>query len=64
MHLDGNVAITEDEKVEALRLMPVPTLSRDVAKEYTMSATESSGEQLVIHGRMMQERALLPNFSA
>ena len=61
--LDGNGVITEEDKVEALRLMPVPTLSQDVIQECAMSTAEHSGEQLVIRERMMQERALLPKFA-
>ena len=38
----------EDEKVEALRLMLMPTLSRDVIQKYAISTREHSGEQLVI----------------
>ena len=49
--------------VDALRLMPVPTLPLDVVQEYAISATERSGEQFVVNERMMQERALLPKFA-
>ena len=61
--LDGDSVITEEEKVEALRLMPVPTLPLDVVQEYAISATERSEEQFVVNERMMQERALLPKFA-
>ena len=53
----------EEEKVEALCLISVSMRSRDVIQEYTMSTTEHPGEQLVIHERMMQDRALLPKFA-
>ena len=49
--------ITEEEKVKALHLMPVPTLPLDAIEECTMSTTEHSGEQFVVRKRMMQERA-------
>ena len=61
-NLDCNGFITEKDKAKALRLMPVPTLSRDVIQEYAMSTMEHSGAQLVIRKRMMQEWALLPEF--
>jgi hypothetical protein len=46
--LDSDGVIMEEEKVEALRLMPVPTLSRDVIQKYAMSTREHSGEQLIV----------------
>ena len=46
--LDSDGIIMEEEKVEALRLMPVPTLSRDVIQKHAMYTREHSGEQLVI----------------
>ena len=46
--LDSDGVIMEEEKVEALRLMPVPTLSRDIVQKYAMSTREHSGKQLVI----------------
>ena len=51
------------EKVKALRLVPVPTLSRVVIQEYAVTTMEHLWEQLVIRERMMQERALLPKFA-
>ena len=41
--LDSDGAIMEEEKVEALRLMPVPTLSRDVIQKYAMSVGALGG---------------------
>jgi hypothetical protein len=61
--LDGGGVITEEEKVEALRLMPVPSLSWDVVQECAMSTREHLGKQLVICKHMMQEQALLPKFA-
>ena len=46
--LDSDGVIMQEEKVEALRLMPVPTLSRDIIQKYAMSTREHSGKQLVI----------------
>ena len=43
-NLDGDGIITEEEKVGALCLMPLPTLSRDGIQGYTMSTTEHSVE--------------------
>lgn len=63
MDLDGDGVITEEKKAETLHLMHVPTLSRHIVQEYAMSTTERSGEQRVVHKRMMQERELLPEFA-
>jgi hypothetical protein len=46
--LDSDGAIMEEEKVEALRLMPVPTLSWDVIQKYAMSTREHAGEQIIV----------------
>ena len=55
--LDDDGAITEEDKVELLRLMPVPTLPLDIVQEYAMSTTDHLGKHLVVHECMMQERA-------